>query len=147
MRRIRQAAAAAVLAALVVFGTAGMAFAAFSGSSTGTLSATAFKLQPPTGLSATCNKTNGNRMPVVTFTPSTSIGVVPDHPGATPPQVLGYTTSLKVNGTTDPNGSTTLGPLATKWSGLKQNSSTLQFSIVTTYGSWKSTAATVTFSC
>jgi len=147
MRRLRQATVAAVLAALVVFGTAGMASAAFSGSSTGTLSATAFKLQPPTGLSATCTKVNGNRMPVVTFTSSTSIGAVPDHAGATPPQVFGYTTSLKVNGTTDPNGNTTLGALATKWSGLKQNSSTLQFTIVTTYGSWKSAGATVTFSC
>jgi hypothetical protein len=147
MRRIRQAGAAVALAALVVFGTAGIASAAFSARSTGTLSATAFKLQPPTGLSATCTKTNGNRMPVVTFSSSTSIGAVPEHAGATPPQVFGYTTSLKVNGTTDPNGNTTLGSLATKWSGLKQNSSTLQFTIVTTYGSWTSAAATVTFSC
>ena len=143
----RAIAAVAVLAAIAVFGTAGIASAAFSGTSTGTVSATAFKLAPPTGLSATCNKTNGNRMPVVTFTSSTSIGVVPDHAGTTPPQVFGYATSLKVNGTTDPNGATTLGPLVTKWSGLKQNSSTLQFSIVTTYGSWKSAAATVTFTC
>ena len=149
MRCIRQATAAAVLAALVVFGTAGMASAAFSARSTGTLSATVFKLQPPTGLSATCTKTNGNRMPVVTFTSSTSIGVVPDHAGATPPQVLGYTTSLKVNGTTDPRGSTSLGPLVTKWSGLKQSSGArLQLTIVTTYGSWNSAAATtVTFTC
>ena len=144
MGRIRQATAAAVLAALVVFGTAGMASAAFSARSTGTLSATAFKLLPPTGLRATCT----NRMPVVTFTSSTSIGVVPDHAGATPPQVFGYTTSLKVNGTTDPNGNTTLGALVTRWAGLKQSKkSPLQFTIVTTYGSWKSAAATVSFSC
>jgi len=143
MRCIRQATATAILAALVVFGTAGMASAAFRGSSTGTLSATVFKLQPPTGLSATCN----SRMPVVTFTSSTSIGAVPDHAGATPPQVLGYTTTLKVSGKTDLNG--TLGPLATKWSGLKQSTgASLQLTIVTTYGSWSSAAATtVTFKC
>ena len=147
MRCIRQATAAAVLAALVVFGTAGMASAAFSARSTGTLSATVFKLQPPTGLSATCTKTNGNRMPVVTFTPSTSIGAVPDHAGATPPQVLGYTTTLKVSGKTDLNG--TLGPLATQWSGLKQSSGAkLTLTIVTTYGNWSSAAATtLTFTC
>ena len=143
MRRIRQAAAAAVLAALVVLGTAGMASAAFSARSTGTLGATAFKLQPPTGLNATCNK----RMPVVTFTPSTSIGVVPDHPGATPPQVFAYTTTLKVKGKNDLNG--TLGPQATQWSGQKQSSGAkLTLTIVTTYGSWSSAAATtVTFTC
>ena len=143
MRRIRQAAAAAVLAALVALGTAGMASAAFSGRSTGTLSATAFSLQPPTALKAKCT----SRMPVVTFTPSTSIGAVPNHPGATPPQVLGYTTSLKVSGKTDLNG--ILGPLVTKWSGLKQSSGArLQLTIVTTYGNWSSAAATtVTFTC
>src|SRR5664279_1616168 len=143
MRCIRQATAAAVLAALVVLGTAAMASAAFSARSTGTLSAPAFKLQPPTGLSATCSK----RMPVVTFTSSTSSGVVPDHPGATPPQVLGYTTTLKVSGKTDLNG--TLGPLATQWSGLKQSSGAkLTLTIVTTYGNWSSAAATtLTFTC
>ena len=142
MRCIRQATAAAAVAALVVLGTAGMASAAFGGSSTRTLSASAFKLQPPTGLSATCT----SRMPVVTFT---SIGAVPDHAGAPPPQVLGYTTSLKVNSTNDPKGSTTLGPLVTKWSGLKQSSGArLQLTIVTTYGNWSSAAATtVTFTC
>ena len=42
----------------------------------------------------------------------------------------------------------TANELLSQWSGLKQNKGTsLQFTIVTTYGSWKSAAATVTFSC
>jgi hypothetical protein len=144
MGRIRRGTAAAVLAALVVFGTAGMASAGFSARSSGTLSATAFKLNPPTGLRGTC----ASRMPVVTFVSSISIGVVPEHAGATPPQVFGYTTSLKVNGTLDPNGNTTLDGLVTRWAGRQQNKKDrLVFTIVTTYGSWKSAAATVTFSC
>jgi hypothetical protein len=138
----------AVLATMVVISTAGAAWASFRQQTLGTLSATTFKVEPTTGLSATCTKTNGNRMPVVAFTSSVSIGDVPDHPSSTPPQVFSYVTGLKVNGVVDPAGATTLGPQATKWSGLKQNSgSTLQLSIVTTYGSWKSGAAAVTFQC
>lgn len=144
MRRVRQATGILVLAALAVFGSAAVASAAFRATARGTLSATTFKLLPPTSLKATCKSRN----PVVTFTPSTSIGDVPDHPGTNPPQVFAYTTSLKVNGKVSSGGSTTLDELATKWSGLRQNSgSTLQFSIVTTYGSWTSAAASVTFSC
>ena len=148
MGRIRKAAAAAVLAALVVLGSAGMASAAFSARSSGTLSATAFTLLPPTGLSGTCNNTKGNRMPVVTFASSKSIGAVPDHAEAAPPQVFGYTTSLTVNDKTDPSGSITLGALVTEWDGQQQkNKDKLTFTIVTTYGSWKSATATVTFIC
>jgi hypothetical protein len=147
-RHIASMFGSAVLATMMVISTAGAASATFRRQSVGTLSATTFKLEPPTGLSATCTKTNGNRMPVVTFTSSISIGDVPDHPLSTPPQVFSYVTGLKVNGVVDPAGATTLGPQATKWSGLKQNSgSTLQLSIVTTYGGWTSGAATVTFQC
>jgi hypothetical protein len=139
MRRVRQAVSVLVLAALAVLGSAAVASAAFRATTNGTLSVTTFHLLPPKDLTATCS----NRNPVVTFTPSTSIGDVPDHPGTKPPQVFGYTTNLVNSG-----GITTLGPQATKWSGQRQNRNTkLVFSIVTTYGSWKSDAASVTFTC
>jgi hypothetical protein len=141
MRRVRQAIGILVLAALAVLGTAAAASAAFRTTATGTLSATTFKLDPPSGLKATCK----SRMPVVNFTASPSIGDVPNHAGTTPPQVFGYTTSLTVN---EKITTTYLGPLVTTWKGPKQSSGArLNFSIVTTYGSWKSDAASVTFRC
>ncbi|HYO20082.1 MAG TPA: hypothetical protein VES02_15620, partial [Dermatophilaceae bacterium] len=141
MRRVRQATWILVMAALAVLGSAAAASAAFRTTATGTLSATTFKLLPPTIVKATCK----SRIPVVTFTPSPSIGDVPDHAGTTPPQVFRYAASLTVK---EKVTTTYLGPLVTTWRGPKQDADTSPvFSIVTTYGSWKSAAAVVSLHC
>lgn len=148
-RHIVKTIGAVVLAALVGVGTAGAASAAFSAkTATSQLTASTLKLQPPTGLNATCKTTGANHAPTVTFTSSASVGVVADHPARTPPQVMGYVTGLTVNGTVDPAGTSTLGAQATQWTGTsRKGNNTLVFTITTTYGGWTSAAATVTFQC
>lgn len=146
-RRIVKTIGAVVLAALVGIGTAGVASAAFSAkTATSQLTASTLKLEPPTGLNATCKTTGANHAPTVTFAASSSIGVVADHPASTPAQVMGYVTSLTVNGTVDPAG--TLGAQATQWTGTsRKGNNALVLTITTTYGDWTSPAATVSFSC
>lgn len=148
LQRIGHVTGTAMLAALMVFGTAGAAAATFSRQSTGSLSVGTFSLQPPTQLKMTsCQRSNGTWHPIVSFTPSTSIGGVPDHPATTPPQVFRYVTSLTVNGVVVPGGSSTLAASATKWTGPNQAQGNDVLTIVTTYGSWTSVAATVAFQC
>jgi hypothetical protein len=146
IRRLGLTIGAAVLAALMVLGTAGAAWATFSQHATGSLSVATLALQPPTGLVTSCNKSN--HVPTVAFTKSTSIGVVADHPTRSPAQVMGYVTSLTLNGTLDPNGYSQLSAQATAWTGPSQKAtSTVALSIVTIYGYWISDVATVTFQC
>jgi hypothetical protein len=148
-RRVVQSVGTILLAALVVLGAAGTASAAFSAkTATSKVTASTLKLEPPTGLIATCKKTGNNYVPTVTFTRSVSIGVVAEHPQRDPAQVFGYLASLTVNGDADPNGYSLLDDQATKWTGAShQGTRSSQLRIVTYYGYWSSDIATVNFQC
>ena len=149
MGRLVQSISTIVLAALVVLGAAGTAWAAFSvQTATPKVTASTLSLQPPTGLVGSCQQIGNIRIPSVTFTGSASVGVVADHPERTPAQVFGYNVSLLVGGVADPNGASVLGAQVTNWTGPSlTGDKTTQVNIVTSYGSWTSAPATVTFQC
>lgn len=152
-RRFVQSAVAVVLAALVIFGAAGIASAAFTSKSTASLAVSTLTLQPPTAVAGACNSIlfGVYKRPIVSFGVSSSENAVKGRPSST--QVLAYSVhyqSYTTRGTPDANGTDILAAGSTQWSGAEaflQSPRTWTVTIATTYGTWTSAPTAVSFTC
>ena len=142
-RRFVQSAVAVVLAALVIFGAAGIASAAFTSKSTASLTASTLTLQPPTVSRQTCESGFLNKYPVVTFTASPSVGVI-SRAGKT----FAYKVVYQNDGLTGRSGTEFPTSSETQWTGPGHLfPATWTVTIATTYGTWTSAPATVSCTC